>query len=197
MLKKLSDLNKDNPETVRSGIIPYIVKNGRLFFILGVSIYNDSMITDFGGRIEISNGSREDVVDAAIREYEEECYDVFHLGLTRESLENYDPYVMISGRGLSVDMFIRLDEINIEEVFSRFLIIANDDEKREIKKLICLSHDLIGNERDQTVSRYGDKDRPVGKFDIVFYYRIGTSIARLCSKTWFVDHLSNQEIFTM
>ena len=88
--------------TTRSGVIPYIIKDSQLFFLLGVDRVTLDL-TDFGGGIK----AKESVVDAAFRELcEESC------GLFGETIKKDDLYTAPAVTNQSKKMIIFFLRIN-------------------------------------------------------------------------------------
>lgn len=80
---RVADIDWDHPKYIRAGIIPYIIQNNIRFY--GFSIDGEiGQLGDFGGHRELID---RDVLDTAIREYEEESLNLFGQ-LTRESLQD-------------------------------------------------------------------------------------------------------------
>ncbi len=72
----------------RAGIIPYIKKQGRVFFLFGLG-EGIASISDFGGTREPADA---DVLETALREFHEETFNVIGT-LTRDNLKG-DPYII-------------------------------------------------------------------------------------------------------
>src|SRR3989304_3199471 len=67
--------------TIRAGVIPFTIKNNRLYFLLGV--YRDTgELTDFGGGVKTS----ESIIDAAYRELFEESCKIFDDSILKTDL---------------------------------------------------------------------------------------------------------------
>lgn len=83
---KVKDFNWTNQKLKRAGIIPYTFHNNIKLFAFGIDGAIAS-ITDFGGHFEKQKDR--DRLDTAIREYHEECHDIFGK-LDRDMLQNCD-----------------------------------------------------------------------------------------------------------
>jgi hypothetical protein len=80
---RVRDANWNSSKYIRAGIIPYVEQNGIRFY--GFSIDNEiAQLGDFGGHREIID---RDVLDTAIREYEEESLNLFGV-LNRDDLQD-------------------------------------------------------------------------------------------------------------
>lgn len=83
-LKRVYEINWNNPKYIRAGIIPFVQQGELRFFAFGVE-NGVAAIGDFGGHREVKD---RDALDAAIREYYEEALGVFG-DVTRDKLQNY------------------------------------------------------------------------------------------------------------
>nr|QBK91915.1 MAG: hypothetical protein LCPAC304_02560 [Pithovirus LCPAC304] len=72
----------------RAGIIPYVKKKGKVFFLFGLG-EGIASISDFGGTRELSDA---DVLETALREFHEETFNVIGT-LTRDNLK-HAPYII-------------------------------------------------------------------------------------------------------
>jgi len=192
---KLSELGISSRNISRAGIIPYIVTSKNVYFALGVSVFGNDMITDFGGGIEIIDGYREDIVETAIREYNEECYDAFDLQLSYDSVIEYNPIVMYSGKGRSVDLFINLGFADPDLICSNFLSLVEeqDPKKREIKEIIWMSDKCISVNKKKANSK-NSREQFSSSF-VEFYYKVGYELIALCSTPSFIKELMMSESF--
>mgnify|MGYP000845353003 CR=1 FL=1 len=83
-MKRVRDINWNNPKFIRAGVIPFVEEKGVRFFAFGVE-NGVAAIGDFGGHREKKDF---DALDSAIREYQEECLNVFG-EINRNMLQDY------------------------------------------------------------------------------------------------------------
>jgi len=72
-MKRVRNINWNNPKFIRAGIIPFVEEKGIKFYAFGIE-NGVAAIGDFGGHREKKDI---DALDSAIREYEEEALNVF------------------------------------------------------------------------------------------------------------------------
>ena len=83
-MKRVRDINWNNPNIIRAGIIPFVDVSGVRLFAFGVE-NGVAAIGDFGGHREKKDI---DALDAALREYQEEALNVFG-EINREMVQDY------------------------------------------------------------------------------------------------------------
>ena len=81
--QRVRDMNWNDPKYIRAGIIPVVEQHGVRFYGFGLD-NNVGQLGDFGGHYEHVDA---DLLDTAIREYEEESLNVFGV-LTRDLLQD-------------------------------------------------------------------------------------------------------------
>ena len=99
---------------VRSGVIPFTIKNNRLYFLLGID-NNTGEFTDFGGGLK----KGEQAVDTAYREFNEESCNLFNNYVTKKDVNN--SLYIINFKATIAIYFVKIDFFwlnNIEENFS-------------------------------------------------------------------------------
>lgn len=72
-MKQVWQVNWNDRRLIRSGIIPYTIINKQIYYAFGIE-EKVAALGDFGGHKENVDF---DCLDAAIREYEEECFSIF------------------------------------------------------------------------------------------------------------------------
>ncbi len=65
-------VNPEELKTSRAGVIPYVIINNSIYFLLGVD-NRTKELTDFGGGVKASENS----IEGAIREFREETNSIF------------------------------------------------------------------------------------------------------------------------
>lgn len=93
-----------NNGTCRAGVIPYTIKDNRLYFLLGID-RRTRELTDFGGGAKLD----ESMSEAALRELHEESCEIFNGYLTVEQLKD-SPLVMNSTK-TAVIYFAKVDPL--------------------------------------------------------------------------------------
>lgn len=161
----LSEVDLNNPNIYRAGIIPYVFhSNGHISMIFGITMQCDR-VSDFGGGREDYDG---DLLDTAIREYNEECYDAISINPTRELLMDINPYVIVSERYHSMDIIFELETFHgmnyIRDKFKRCALSPENVERREVLNIIMLY--------DSFFVDY-DFKRSCGFIPVYFYYKVG------------------------
>lgn len=94
----------------RAGIIPYFLRNDKIYFCLGIDTEYET-VTDFGGHVKLD----ESIINAGIREYKEESLDIFPDVTVDELMECpclYDNNNLI--------MFTRIDD-DVEKYNMKFV----------------------------------------------------------------------------
>lgn len=128
-MKRVRDVNWNDPKFIRAGIIPFVEEKGVRFFAFGVE-NGVGAIGDFGGHIEKKDG---DGLDAAIREYQEEALNVFG-EINREMLQDY--YVIEGSDTAEILMPVSGPFYKYTETFTH-LIGSNTN--HEVQSIIWLS----------------------------------------------------------
>lgn len=126
-----------NVSTPRAAVIPYIIKNSELYFLLGQDKQSGD-ITDFGGGVK----QFETALAAALREFEEESDEI--LG----KLEANDPQISraiaLLGKNMAT-LFIPLEEEWFEKAPQLFeerkrLKAVKKKSHQEIEKIMWIKH---------------------------------------------------------
>lgn len=84
-LKHVSTVKLDSNEINRAGIIPYCIINGKLFFAFGLTSFRKTLNV-IGGAYDSQDFN---LIDTAIREFEEETGDFFPKILRSDLLDSY------------------------------------------------------------------------------------------------------------
>lgn len=93
-----------NTGTCRAGVIPYTIKDNRLYFLLGID-RRTRELTDFGGGAKLE----ETMSEAALRELHEESCEIFKDHITVEQLST-SPVVMNQCK-TAIIFFIKIDPL--------------------------------------------------------------------------------------
>lgn len=128
MIKRVSDINWNDPKYIRSGFIPVSIKNNILFFGFGIGQLGD--IADFGGHREDVD---RDTLDTAIREYREESLNVFG-EITRHSVQNC--IALIGQDTIEILLPVKLPFYKYTEDFHK---IINGNTSHEVQSIVWLS----------------------------------------------------------
>lgn len=126
---RIEDINSNDKKYIRAGIIPFIRYQNSKIYAFGLGNVTGD-ICDFGGHKDCEDN---DLIDTAIREYNEESFGIFG-NFNRESLKNSE---VIDG----VDTIEILVEVNgnISDYNRRFKNILNNNYNHEIQDIIWLS----------------------------------------------------------
>lgn len=128
-MKRVRDIDWTDPRLIRSGIIPYTSIHNTI--LLGLPVETGiASLSDFGGHIEESDG---DALNAALREYSEESYDVFG-PLTRNSIA--DCYVLEGPTTNEILLPVPPLPLDYSQEFRR---LASLDEKAEADDIAWLT----------------------------------------------------------
>lgn len=129
MLRRVSEINLNNPEWIRAGIIPFINSEGIIIYAFGIgNIIGD--ICDFGGHREAIDT---DLLDTAIREYEEESLNIFGR-LTREMLQDCEVLEGID----TMEILVPITGMPYSYT-TDFLNLIGDNTDHEIQNIVWLT----------------------------------------------------------
>jgi hypothetical protein len=133
MLRRVIDTDWNNSNVVRAGIIPFIIKNGVKFYAFGIA--NEvGDLCDFGGHREDFDN---DLLDTAIREYKEECFEIFGK-IDRNSLS--DCYVLEGQDTLEILLEVTGD---LYEYTYKFREMIGNNEQLELQNIVWLTYNQI------------------------------------------------------
>lgn len=127
--KRVHDIDLKDKKYIRAGIIPFTIQGGVKFYAFGVED-GVAAIGDFGGHFNVGEA---DILDTAIREYQEEALNVFG-ELTRNML--YDCYVL-DGTD-TVEILVPVPG-PLYEYTEKFRALIGDNTKHEVQSIIWLS----------------------------------------------------------
>lgn len=151
---------------IRAGIIPYFVKNNTIFFGFGLDAATAG-IGDFGGHVEAKDT---DVLDAAIREYQEESLSIFG-DLNREILQ--DCFVLIGPE--TAEILLPVNK-NAMEYCTKFRELIRDNPEHEVQEIIWLTKEQISKIIDNQNFEFA------GTQPYSIYYRIADCISENMDK---------------
>lgn len=188
-IKRVSDIDLNDPRYIRAGIIPvYTDKFGQSYYAFGLSIHN-GFITDFGGHIEYNEfGIRENVIEAAVREFYEESYGVFNNDITVESIikNNYevlDAVTELDRNGYSIgslDILVPVDIPSMKQIKRDFRDLINslsESENVENIGIVWIRHDhLIKIYKSEHPIRYHNNSQP-----FYTYYKVLMGLSKWVS----------------
>ena len=115
----------------RAGVIPYTIRDQRLYFLLGID-RRTRELTDFGGGVKIT----ETMVKGALREFDEESCKMFGNSITEEHLTE-SPAVTNHDRNIAI-FFVNIDSKWLDDAEIEF--VNKQKELGDMKK----HNELIG-----------------------------------------------------
>jgi hypothetical protein len=132
-MKRVRDIDWNDPKYIRAGVIPVTLQNNIIFFGFGVDS-SVASLGDFGGHRELKD---KDALDAAIREYREESLNVFG-EITRDKVQNY--YVLDG-----IDTIEILFPVNspFYQYTEHFHQMIGDNKKHEVQSIVWLSRQQL------------------------------------------------------
>jgi len=135
MLKRVNEINWNDDKYIRSGIIPYIDINNSRFYAFGIAnIVGD--LCDFGGHREIIDN---DLLDTAIREYQEESLNIFGI-LNRKMLENFN---VLEGKD-TIEILLPVSG-SLYYYSQKFQELINGNKDHELQNIVWLSYDQFNS----------------------------------------------------
>ena len=100
----------------RAGIIIYTIKNGEIFFLLGID-RRTRELTDFGGGCK-NKQNKESLIDAGWREFKEESCGIFEDVISKENL--YSSIVVTNNNYDTAIFFVKVDNSWLETAEESF-----------------------------------------------------------------------------
>lgn len=102
-----------NTKTLRAGVIPYVVINNSIYFLLGIDTKSKEL-TDFGGGVKKSENS----LDGAIREFKEETSDIFNTYIY--DIKNFENSKAITDNAKMTIVFLKLNSEWLNKAQKKF-----------------------------------------------------------------------------
>ncbi|CAH6418468.1 Hypothetical protein HVR_LOCUS167 [uncultured virus] len=143
-LKQVKNIDWNNRKYIRAGVIPFVQRGEIRFFGFGVE-NGVAAIGDFGGHYE--NKDR-DLLDTAIREYNEEAFQVFG-ELNREMLQNC--YVLEGNDTLEILLPVRDPFYQYTQKFHE---LVGSNIEHEVQSIVWLSRRQVLTAIDSQESAY-------------------------------------------
>lgn len=132
-MQQVRDINWRNPKYIRAGFLPVTTINDVTFFAFGVE-NGVAALGDFGGHVERKDY---DVLDSAIREYQEEALEVFGK-LNRQMLQ--DCYVLDGIDTIEILLPVNQPLFYYSE---RFYHLIKDNNRHEVQSIVWLTRDQV------------------------------------------------------
>lgn len=130
MLQFANSINWNDNKYIRGGIIPYNIINNTCYYAFGIAnIVGD--LCDFGGHREITDN---DLLDTIIREYQEECFNIFG-ELDRQMLLN----LCVLETDETVEILLPVTG-SLYEYTYKFRNIINNNEKLELQNIVWITY---------------------------------------------------------
>lgn len=132
-MEQVKNVDWKDKRYVRAGIIPFTVIGDFVFYAFGL---DDSVtsISDLGGHIEKTDT---DALDAAIREYDEECFSIFGK-LNREMLSEF--YTIKGKKTIEILLPVEPPLFKYTHYFRELL---GDNPNHEVQQIIWISREQL------------------------------------------------------
>lgn len=127
-VRRVKDIPNRDKNQKRAGVIVYTIRDGLIYFGLGVDA-DYGALTDFSGGIRYSI---EDTLTGALREFQEESLGVFG-DISREQLDS--SLAVYSESMMTIFIYVHCDMNQICSIFQNSYVIENNPEIREIQWL--------------------------------------------------------------
>jgi hypothetical protein len=123
---RVGDLNFESFRPQRAGVIPYIVREGEIYFALGLDTQH-SELTDFGGGVSYKSDGN--ALEGALREFSEESLGVFG-AVDRALLTKC--FVVYNRQMMIVFVPFDVNPLDKSRLFHQFLLQETDPEVSDI-----------------------------------------------------------------
>ena len=138
---------KDIPEKdkvqSRAGVIIYTIRDGRLYFCLGIDTNHDAY-TDFSGGIK----QTEDTISGAHREFIEESLNVFG-NISKDQINN--SLALYSENMMTIFIYVNCDMDRICSIFEKSVRFTSNPEVKSILWLPKMKFLNIINKKDPSI----------------------------------------------